>query len=142
MPSQSTRSVHSLSTVAQSFSPAEWKLLTALPRRVLVAATSAEADPDRQSVAEGLAGMEAIAAGRSSPSPLVREVVAAIYAERGPDEPAAEEYGDRRAGIHATLRAGQLASELLASKAPSPEAAAYREWLPGIARARCRAGRP
>jgi len=141
MPSQSTRSAQALSTVALAFSRDEWELLTTLPRRVLIAATSAEADPECRTVAEGIAGMEAIAAGRASPSPLVREVVAAIYAERGADEPAAEEYTDRRAGIHSTLWAGQRASHLLASKATAPNAAAYREWLTAIAWAVCEAVR-
>src|SRR5437773_1936167 len=76
------------STVA--FLPSEWDLLVRLPGRVLVAATSAGRDsaPDSaaQTVADGLAGIEAIAAGRGAGSRLVREVVAAIYAERDADD--------------------------------------------------------
>ena len=51
------------------FRRAEWELLVRLPGRVVVAATSAHVDPARRTtVAEGLAGIDAIAAGRASAS--------------------------------------------------------------------------
>src|SRR5439155_14251425 len=80
------------------FRRAEWDLLVKLPGRVVVAATSAQADPARRTVAEGLAGIDAIAAGRASASRLVREIVAAIYDEPDDDRPVAEEFRNRGAG--------------------------------------------
>jgi hypothetical protein len=64
-----------------SFDRDEWELLVTLPRRVLIAASNAESPHREHSVNEGLAGIEAIASGLSSPSQLVRDVVAAIFAE-------------------------------------------------------------
>jgi hypothetical protein len=131
----------SRSTAAFSFPPEEWDLLVRLPGRVLVAATSAEPDGARQTVAEGIAGIEAIASGRGSPSRLVREVVAAIYAERDDDAPVAEEFSDAWAGIAGVLAECRAASRTLADRMPSPDAAAYRGWLLAIAGTVCAAAR-
>ena len=46
-----------------AFEPHEWELLVRLPARIMIAATSAEKDSDRRTVDEGLAGINAIAAG-------------------------------------------------------------------------------
>src|ERR1041385_7511416 len=81
-------------TTALHYTPAEWNLLLRLPAQVLVAATSAEHDSAKHTVAEGIAGIEAIAAGRASPSSLVRDVVTAIYAERDGDAPDASDASD------------------------------------------------
>jgi hypothetical protein len=137
----------SRSTVAFSFPPGEWDLLVRLPGRVLVAATSAEPDGARQTVAEGLAGIEAIAAGRASPSRLVRGVVAAIYAEPvddaddADDAPGAEELTDAWAGIAEVLAECRAASRALADRVPAPDAAAYRGWLLAVAGTVCAASR-
>jgi len=127
----------SRSRTAVSFAPPEWDLLVRLPGRVLVAATSAGPDGARPTVAEGLAGIEAIAAGRTSASPLVRDVVAAIYAERWVDGDTANDLVDL-AGVLAECRA---VSHLLADRVPSSDAAAYRGWLLAIAATVCAAGR-
>src|SRR6266511_1517220 len=117
---------------AVQFAPAEWDLLVRLPRRVLVAAASInddttrhtvaeglvvsslmDADTTRHTVAEGLAGIEAIAAGRTSPSRLVRDIVAAIYAE--PDDlPGAAELTDPPARVAGVLAECRAAGWLLA----------------------------
>src|SRR5256885_15742444 len=76
------------------FTRAEWDRLVKLPGRVVVAATSAQVDSARHTVLEGLAGIDAIAAGRASVSRLVRDVVAAIYHEPHDDPPAAQEFLD------------------------------------------------
>jgi hypothetical protein len=128
-------------TTALNFTPTEWGLLVRLPGRVLVAATSAERDSAKHTVAEGLAGIEAIAAGRASPSRLVRDTVAAIYAERDEDVPAAEEFTDPRAGIAAVLAECRTAGRLLGQRTPADDAAAYRRWLTDIARTVCSAAR-
>src|SRR2546421_6194986 len=94
----------------------EWELLVKLPGRVVVAATSAEADTARRTVVEGLAGIDAIAAGRASASRLVRDVVAAIYAENDEDRPTAEEVHDRAGGITEVLGACRQAGRLLAER--------------------------
>src|SRR5438045_6145883 len=91
----------------------EWELLVRLPGRVVVAATSAEPDTARRTVAEGLAGIDAIAAGRASASRLVRDVVAAIYAETGDEAPVAEEFHDRSGGMSDVLADCRAAAAVL-----------------------------
>jgi len=124
-----------------AFRPDEWELLTRLPARVMIAATSAEADSARRTVAEGLAGLDAIAAGHTSSSPLVRAVVTAIYTESDDDAPAAEEFTDRAAGLADVLASCGSASALLADRAAAVDAEAYRGWLVQIANAVCGAAR-
>src|SRR2546421_4830045 len=119
----------------------EWELLVKLPGRVVVAATSAEADTARRTVVEGLAGIDAIAAGRASASRLVRDVVAAIYAENDEDRPTAEEFHDRAGGITDVLGACRQAGRLLAERAGREDRDAYRHWLESIAARVCRASR-
>jgi hypothetical protein len=140
MPSQPTSSRFSTSTALQ-FTPAEWDILIRLPRRVLIAATSAERDTAKHTVAEGLAGIEAIAAGRASPSRLVRDVVAAIYAEPDEDSPVGEEFADPTAGIASVLTECRYAVRLLAERTPGEDAAGYRRWLTDIATTVCTAAR-
>jgi hypothetical protein len=115
------------------FARDEWELLVTLPGRVLVAASSAASSLSGES-ATGLAGLAAIAAGHDSASPLVREVVAAIYAESlHADVPV----GDPPAGRAQTLTAGERAAELLVQHAEPADASAYRDWLSEIADAAC-----
>lgn len=119
----------------------EWELLVRLPGRVVVAATSAEADTDRRTVAEGLAGIDAIAAGRASASRLVRDVVAAIYAEADDEQPVAQEFHDRDGGIADVLAACREAGRVLAERTVREDRDAYRHWLEAIAARVCRASR-
>ena len=124
------------------FSRQEWELLVKLPGRVVVAATSAQADAPRRTVAEGLAGIDAIAAGRASASRLVRDIVAAIYAEtETDDQPVAEEFTDRPAGIADVIAACQVAGRLLTERTGREDCDAYRHWLEAIAARVCRAAR-
>jgi hypothetical protein len=155
--------------VRLAFPHGEWNLLTRLPRQVMIAATSAEPDSPRRTVAEGLSGLDAIAAGRRSDSDLVRAVVAAIYAgteqrhgqhpdpgqrrldqpdartepRRADDEdlPVAEEFRDRAAGLADTLDACRRATDLLAIRADPADSAAYRQWVESIAVRVCDAAR-
>jgi len=124
-----------------AFGCEEWDLLVALPGRVVIAATSAEPDAPRRTVAEGLAGIEAIAAGRASASPLVRDVVTSIYQETDGDPPAAEEFQDRVDGIAAVLDACRVAATVLASRTGREDADAYRHWIESIAVRVCRSAR-
>lgn len=124
-----------------AYPPAEWELLTGLPARVIVAATSAEPDSPRRTVAEGLAGLEAIAAGRAFDSDLVRAVVAAIYAESDEDRPAAEEFTDREAGLAEVLAACREAAGVLTARADPADSAAYRQWVQTVAARVCGASR-
>src|SRR3989442_177880 len=124
------------------FSREEWELLVRLPGRVVVAATSAEPDPARRTVAEGLAGIDAIDAGRASASRLVRDVVAAIYDEYDyDDQPVAEEFINRPAGIAGVLEDCQRAGLLLADRAGREDGDGYRHWLESIAARVCHAAR-
>jgi hypothetical protein len=130
----------SASTYA-AFSPAEWSLLVRLPAQVVIAATSAESDSPKRTVAEGLAGLDAIAAGLSSQSQLVRRVVSTIYAERSDDEAAAEEFTDRTGGLAQVLAACRRAANLLDSRAYPEDREAYQEWMQAIAARVCAASR-
>jgi hypothetical protein len=124
-----------------AYPPAEWELLIRLPAQVMIAATSAEADSPRRTVAEGLAGIESIAAGRASDSDLVRAVVAAIYAQSEDDQPAAEEFTDPAAGLAEVLAACEATTRVLAARADPADSAAYRQWLQSIAARVCGASR-
>ncbi|WP_207919365.1 hypothetical protein [Micromonospora sp. KC207] len=111
------------------YSAAEWDLLTGLPGRVLVAAAApAPGDPPR-GVAAGLAGLDAVAAGRASDSDLVRAVVAAIYARHdGTAAPA-----DRLTDPVDLLAACRAAVRLLRQRADPADSAAYRQWVQSVA---------
>ena len=124
--------------VGPAFRPDEWELLVRLPGQVVVAATSAEADSPRRTVTEGLAGIEAIAAGRDSASGLVRDVVAEIYHETD-TPPAAEEYRDRATGIAGVLETCRQAADVLAVRTAREDADAYRHWIEAIAARVCHA---
>ena len=68
------------------FSDEEWGLLTGLPQSVLTAASAAESDSTRRTMAENAAGLETIAAGRESASALVAAVAAEIVSRVGDPE--------------------------------------------------------
>ena len=124
-----------------AFEPHEWELLTRLPARVVIAATSAESDSDRRTVDEGLAGINAIAAGSDSVSGLVKAAVSAIYAEADPDPPTAEQFRDRRAGITEVLVSCRAAALVLDARASRADATAYRDWVESIAATVCGAAK-
>jgi hypothetical protein len=114
-----------------AFGRDEWELIVTLPRRVLIAAVAA-APADGQAAAEGIAGIEAIASGLASPSPLVREVVASIYAESHADDddgPA----GSADGTMVQTLAACRYAAEILSQRTSPEDAEAYRIWIQHIA---------
>jgi hypothetical protein len=124
-----------------AFEAPEWELLTRLPARVMIAATSAELDNDRRTVDEGLAGINAIAAGGESQSDLVRAIVGAIYAEAEPDPPAAEQFRNRETGIAEVLVSCRAAALVLAARAQPADAQAYRTWVESIADCVCGAAK-
>jgi hypothetical protein len=128
-------------SVLLAFESHEWELLTRLPARIMIAATSAEEDSHRRTVDEGLAGISAIAAGASSSSDLVRAAVAAIYAEADPDPPTAEQFRDRSAGITEVLVSCRAASLVLDARATPADAEAYRSWMEAIAERVCGAAK-
>jgi hypothetical protein len=123
------------------FTRDEWDLLVKLPGRVVVAATSAARDTARHTVSEGLAGIDAIAAGRASASRLVRDVVSSIYDEVAEDAPVAEEFHDPESGIAEVLADCRAAARILADRAGIEDADAYRHWLESIAARVCQAAR-
>jgi hypothetical protein len=114
---------------ALAFDRDEWELIVTLPRRVLMAAVAA-APADGRRAAEGIAGIEAIASGLASPSPLVREVVGSIYSESHREPPELSADGDVL--TVQTLAACRYASEVVAQRCAPEDAAAYREWLTHI----------
>ncbi|ADU07863.1 hypothetical protein AB0N38_06545 [Micromonospora aurantiaca] len=115
----------------------EWGLLVGLPQSVLTAAAAAESDGTRRTMAENAAGLETIAAGRESASPLVAAVAGEVVDRVGDPETGAElpviTPQDPKAMIEDVLaRAGQ-ASALLAARVDEGQAGAYRHWLVDIA---------
>ncbi|GAB7041913.1 MULTISPECIES: hypothetical protein [Catenuloplanes] len=140
-PSASERRRFAAWAPASPIPAAQWTLLVRLPGRVVIAATSAEHDSPGRTVAEGLAGLAAIAAGRASDSDLVRAVVAAVYAETDEDGPDAEEFTDPVAGLAAVLAASREAARVLAEHADPADSAAYRQWIQAIAAKVCAAAR-
>lgn len=126
------------------FSRAEWEMVARLPRRVLVAAISAEPDRALHTVAEGHAGIESIAAGRTSDSPLIRLVALTNFEEReaAVDDPTtALEFVDRSAGIAVVLAECHRVAEILADRVSPDEAREYAIWLLGLANSVCAAAR-
>jgi hypothetical protein len=119
----------------------QWELLVRLPGQVVIAATSAESDGARCTIAEGIAGIDAIAAGRSSDSELVRRVVATIYAERDEDAPVAEEFADPAAGFAHVLDSAREAAAVLRGCGAPADRDAYRSWVYSIAERVCGAAR-
>ncbi|MEU9828604.1 hypothetical protein [Micromonospora chersina] len=118
------------------FSDEEWGLLVGLPQAVLTAAAAAESDGTRRTMAENAAGLETIAAGRESASPLVAAVAGEVVSRVGDPETGAElpvlTPDDPQAMIEDVLgRAGQ-ASALLSGKIDEGQAGAYRHWLVAI----------
>jgi hypothetical protein len=122
---------------AFGFTDAEWGLLVGLPQSVLTAASAAQSDGTRRTLAENAAGLEAIATGRESPSPLVTAVAGELVSRVGdPDageELPAIEPSDPAAYIDDVLDRARKAAALLASTTDEGEAGAYKHWLVTIA---------
>ncbi len=119
------------------FSDAEWGLLVGLPQSVLTAASAAEHDGTRRTLAENAAGLEAIATGRESASPLVTAVAGELVARVGDPETGEElqsiEPPDPAAYADDVLARAREAARLLASRTDEGEAGAYKHWLVTIA---------
>ncbi|HEU5107346.1 MAG TPA: hypothetical protein VFT95_02090 [Micromonosporaceae bacterium] len=119
------------------FSDEEWGLLVGLPQAVVTAASAAESDGTRRTMAEGAAGHEAIAAGRESASPLVSAVADELVSRVGDPEEGEElpviTPPEPAAAIDDALGRARAATALLASRVDEGEAGAYRHWLVSIA---------
>jgi hypothetical protein len=172
MPRASSTPRHPEQLAASGFAAEQWRLLSKLPAEVMIATVSlwesgprrgaaSAARAQRRTVAEGLAGLDAIAAGRWSDSDLVRAVVAAIYAEPEEDPPMVDlapalsgAGANRGAGAEATdlapsedplaQRARMLAGcrrvvAVLRASADPADSAAYRHWVEQVAVRVCRA---
>jgi hypothetical protein len=119
------------------FSDDEWGLLVGLPQAVLTAASAAESDNARRTMAENAAGLEELAAGRESPSPLVAAVARELVSRVGDPEVGEQlpviEPDDPRGMIAEVLNRAGIVSILLANKIDEGEAGAYKHWLLNIA---------
>jgi hypothetical protein len=119
------------------FTDEEWGLLVGLPQAVLTAASAAESDGTRRTLAENAAGLEAIAEGRESPSRLVTAVAHDVVSRVGDPEAGEElpiiEPDDPKAMIADALLRARTASLLLANKVDEGEAGAYKHWLVNVA---------
>ncbi|MBE1486856.1 hypothetical protein [Plantactinospora soyae] len=120
----------------------EWQLLTRLPGRVIVAASSTGPENPVRAVTEGLAGLDGIAAGRSFDSELVRAVVATIYAESDDGHSASVRPDGSDGELAELLRSCRSAVEALARHADPADSAAYRQWVQSVAARVCRAAGP
>ena len=134
MPRASSTPRYPVRLAAHGFAADQWRLLTGLPAEIMIATIALQDGGPRRTVAEGLAGLDAIAAGRGSDSDLVRGVVAAIYAEPEEDRPAPAPDGAgpdaRRSVVLADCR---RVAEILRAGADPADAAAYRHWIQQVA---------
>jgi hypothetical protein len=143
MPRASSTPRHRVPFPATGFTAEQWRLVSKLPAEVMIATVAiggagpAAPGPDRtqrRTVTEGLAGLDAIAAGRSYDSDLVRAVVAAIYAE--PEEDRAQQPAERddpRARLDRVLADCRRAVHILRTSADPADSAAYRHWVQQVA---------
>ncbi|WP_018351515.1 hypothetical protein [Longispora albida] len=119
------------------YSGDEWDLLVDLPRSVVIAATTAQADNPRRTVTEGMAGHAGIQAGQIDDSPLVRAVYAELFLKESDPEsdelPAAEVFNNPERGLTEVLTRARRAAVVLAAKAEPEDAIAYRIWIGRIA---------
>jgi hypothetical protein len=119
------------------FSDAEWGLLVGLPQSVLTAASAATPDSTRKTRAENEAGREVISDARTSASPLVAAVAAALVSEVGDpelgEEAAVIEPGDPIAYAEDVVQRAAEANALLVAKAGQADAETYKHWLVEIA---------
>ncbi|MEO3747815.1 hypothetical protein [Plantactinospora sp. B5E13] len=126
-----------LYTTEFGFTDDEWGLLVGLPQSVLTAASAAESDGSRRTRSENAAGLESIAAGRESASPLVAAVAGELVARVGDPETGEElpviEPTDPKAVIADVLARAASAAKLLDTRVDEGEAGAYKHWLLSIA---------
>jgi hypothetical protein len=154
MPRASSTPRHRAPLPASGFTANQWRLVTKLPAEIMIAtiaiqddASPRHSDPtaagkQRHTVAEGLAGLDAIAAGRSSDSDLVRAVVAAIYAEPEDDRPQESPHrDDPQAGRAQVLADCRRVVDILRASADPADGAAYRHWVQQVAVRVCAAAR-
>lgn len=127
--------------IARGFPPDQWRTLMRLPAEVMIATIGALPPDHRRTVPVGLAGLDAIAAGRGFDSDLVRAVVAAIYAE--PEDPAATaDPADPATGRARMLTTCRRAVVTLREYADPGDAAVYRHWVRQVADRVCAAAHP
>ncbi|WP_428962070.1 hypothetical protein [Micromonospora fluostatini] len=126
---------HAGPPAAAGYRAAEWDLLTGLPGRVVVVTTAPAPGRADRGVPAGLAGLDAVAAGRAFDSDLVRAVVAAIYARPDAPPPA----GARPADVVDLLAACRAVVRVLDRRADPADSAAYRQWVQSVAARVCRA---
>ncbi|HEY2947138.1 MAG TPA: hypothetical protein VGJ53_01870 [Micromonosporaceae bacterium] len=119
------------------FTDEEWGLLVGLPQSVLTAAAAAEPVGLRRTIAEGDAGLAAIAAGRQSASPLVAAVAEEVISRVGDPEEGEQLSVIRPAepaeAVASALDRAREAVALLADRVGEGDAGAYRYWLVSIA---------
>jgi hypothetical protein len=119
------------------FSDEEWGLLVGLPQSVLTAASAAEPDGSRRTMAESAAGLDAIAGGRESGSTLVAAVAHDLVARVGDPEQGEElppiTPADPAAFAVEVLDRARDAAALLRERVDEGEAGAYKHWLVAIA---------
>ncbi len=119
------------------FTDAEWGLVAGLPQSVLTAASAAEQDGARRTRAEAAAGLDRIADGRQSASPLVAAVALELVTRVGdPDrgeELAVPEPPDPKAYAADVLSRAAEAAKIVDGRVSEGEAGAYKHWLVEIA---------
>lgn len=121
------------------FNDEEWSLLVGLPQSVASAASAVDKNSVRRTLAEGEAGLDAIAVGRESGSPLVTAVAKELVFRVGGDPELGEEPpvvivpDDVETYVAETLDRARRSTTILADKVDSGEAGAYRHWLVTIA---------
>lgn len=127
-----------------SYTPVEWAILTELPIRVLAASMRADESGELGLLMQQATGLTELSsrANEYSSSPLVQRVFD-HYKSQGDGEAQtlqlSEQWIDRL--VPDTIERSRQASEILAAKASSEDAAAYKLWLLETAAAVCAASR-
>ena len=126
------------------YSPVEWTILTELPIRVLAASMRADESGELGLLMQQATGLTELSsrANEYSSSPLVQSVFD-HYKSQGDGEAQtlqlSEQWIERL--LPDTIERTRQASEILATKASSEDAAAYKLWLLETAAAVCAAAR-
>ncbi|BCJ58731.1 hypothetical protein [Micromonospora endophytica] len=120
------------STSAGPYSRTEWELLTDLPGRVIVTAIQPGPGRPHRGVTAGIAGLDAVAAGRVFDSDLVRAVVAEIYARHDDTSLPAP-----RTDLVDVLADCRAVVRVLERRADPADSAAYRQWVQSVAARVC-----
>ncbi|HEY7225410.1 MAG TPA: hypothetical protein VH561_17685 [Micromonosporaceae bacterium] len=129
-------------TTKADFTPDEWELIVQAPRWVVAAASAAQRDVGYRTNHEIEQGFVATAHGRDTGNAFTAEVaIDTLKVFDSRTVVTGTEFQDRAAGLAAALEKVAVVDRLLAEKADTEDAQAYRRWLIAITDVVIRAAR-